>query len=215
MQKEKLPVKLQQFSKVTAALALLAFAVMSATPAHASSLLGTLVTGQLFEDGGSINFFDPFNGEVPPTGFGNSHFPPGVNSNIVPISDGAPPNPYIVEFGYVGENAVIQGNFTGAGIFTVMTTFPTTSPNTFVMTFSNPAFAGMQLSGPAGVPNCAFAAASPSIISAEFLFGCTIPVGATNFVTTYALVPRIPEPTSLTLLALGLAGIIASRLKRE
>lgn len=203
----------------TGHLALLAILITSATSAHAFPLEGTSVTGTLFINGGVSNLFDPENGKVPDFTYGNSANTPGNGSNIVPISDD------LVEFGYLGSMSnptTITADFTSGGPFTALVMSTTgIIPFSGTMSFSNPAFAGLQLTGLNGAPNCFFAVTTittlngggtPSLTTIE----CSFSAGAANFTHTYGLVPAAtPEPASLMLLGLGLASVIVCRRKRQ
>lgn len=193
----------RRFSRVACVLALALFAAItgSAGSSEALSLLGAEVTGEFFVNGGSTNFFDPENGKVPDNQYGNSNNNPGNGTNIVPIADP------LVEFGYQGATAIFTANFTGAGGLTLTATgMPFMS---VAMNFSSPGFAGLQFSTVAdGAPNllCSFANIS---------IGCTVTPGP-GFTSSFSFSSpaRVPEPASLTLLVLGLAGIMACCRKR-
>ena len=178
--------------------------VISAPSAHALSLLGEQVTGGFFENGDfATNLYDPENGEVPDNTYGNSNNPPGNGTNIVPISDP------LVEFGYEGtsEMALFTANFTGTGTVTLTAT---TQPfGTATQTFSSPGFAGLSFNvvSNTGTNNCLFAMTTVT---------CTAGSGG-PFTSVYQFSAPVqtPEPASLTLLGLGLAGIIARCRKRS
>ena len=170
-------------------------------PAHALSLLGAEVHGELFINGGNTNFFDPENGKVPDFTYGNSLNVPGNGTNNVPITDP------LIEFGYQGALDLYTVQFTGSGQVSVAAT--SVSFTTVTMTFSSPAFVGLGF-GPVSVVgtnnHCAF---SMSTIS------CGLTPGP-GFTSTYAFstIASVPEPASLVLLTVALAGVIAYRRKR-
>jgi len=198
--------------------------VTTTTSAHAVlDLTGVEMQGELFINttvpppSGTPNYFDPGTGKVP-AGFGNSPSPGGTGEASAFVSD------TIVEFGYQGTNANpatdtttnFQVNFHNNGV--VQVTANTNPFTTVNMNFNSPAFQN---------PNqtITFTAISPSpaITTATFTnstltFGFAMTTGA--FSGTYLLnvagtpPPQIPEPASLTLLSLGLLGIIARFRKR-
>ena len=170
-------------------------------PAHALSLLGAEVHGELFINGGNVNLFDPENGKVPDFTYGNSLNAPGNGTNNVPIADP------LIEFGYQGLSDLYTMQFTGSGQVTLAAT--SVSFQAVAMTFSSPAFGGLGFAPVSIVGTNNHCGFSMNTIS------CGLTPGS-GFTSTYAFstIASVPEPASLVLLAVALAGVIAYRRKQ-
>ena len=140
-----------------------------------------------------------------PAGYGNSIPPPpgGSGETTVTISDP------LIEFGYQGATsmALFTANFSVNGMVTLTATSQPFMSNV-TQTFTSPGFTGLtfafQPGGSLGNNNsCSFASTTIT---------CTATPGGA-FTSVYQF-SQVPEPASLTLLGLGLAGIIARCRKR-
>lgn len=216
----------KRFAKLAATLGLSALSAIgtSTEPAHALSLLGQEVTGEFLLNPvtlSSTNFFDPENGKVPDFTYGNSLNVPGNGTNIVPIRDD------LIEFGYQGATSRFEANFTGAGGFTLTAT-SVPFQNGATTQFISPGLAGLTFTmvGPAAPNNaCSFATSFASPTGPATLAAAATPVGiitcvATmggSFTSSYTLSPvsTVPEPTSVTLVVLGVAAVIACTRRRS
>jgi hypothetical protein len=202
--------KLQQGSTILItrllAIGVLALIVLSARSADAlPSLLGEQVTGVFNITGGSTNLYDPENGLVPDNTYGNSNNSPGNGTNIVPISD------TLVEFGYEGTSsmALFTANFTGSGTLTLTATAQPFMAGV-TQTFTSTGFTGLNFNPVSivGSNSCSFGGTTITCITPPG------PAGGFTSIYQFSSPAQVPEPASLTLLALGLAGIISRCRKR-
>jgi hypothetical protein len=180
----------------------------TATSAHAVlDLTGVTVQGELFINGDlTKNYFDPVNLKVP-AGFGNSPSPGGTGEAEASVSD------TIVEFGYQGAAASFQVNFHNNGVVDVS---GSANPFTSVaMNFLSPAFTPSVTLTPVTSNPTIVATYSNNTLGYTLTSMTTISFSSTQFLNIQGTPPpQIPEPASLTLVGLGLVGVIARYRKR-
>jgi hypothetical protein len=170
--------------------------------AHATSLVGTSVTGQVQYDGSGPNYFDPALGFVP-AGVLN------VGGTTVAISASA------IEFGVADGANVQTADFTVSQL--IITDVSSSLAVDFRMTFKNSAFVGATLSEASDTFLNGGATAS--------LSGDTITVNVPGFerVGTFSAVFNIALPSAsvpeggmtISMLGLGLAGLIAKSRRTQ
>jgi len=196
--------------------------LLVASSARADTLLGTSVNGTLQYAGSSINYFNPSNGEVPSSGYGNS------SGTTVTIA-----NP-LVEFGAVGSLFGVKEDLDTANFTDTTLTISDrclndacVANNTFTMTFVDAAFSGLsvtQLSDSFGKGDT-YSLVGDKLAVTVTGFPSSFPEGQTdsavfNFASSSSGGPggpgggTVPEPSSLAMLASGLVGLLGLSLKK-
>jgi hypothetical protein len=151
------------------------------------SLTGSNVTGSIFFNGGSTNFFNSANNFVPATGFLNSG-----GATTVTISTTVP------EFGYQDTANAIRADF---GSSTLLINDTAVTAGGLVATqfqFTDPAFAGLAVTEssdtfPGGM--------SVSLVGSTITINYAGTAISGTYNTVYTIAPAVPEPASLAICA--------------
>ena len=183
-----------RFSKFLVLAALLCVASLSW-----ADLTGSTVSGQFNIGGfGSVNFFDPANGFVPP-GCGNSASP------TTTIGPG-------IEFCFNDGANADDADFTGTQL-TITDLVESSGPNrSFVMKFNDDLFAGLtELSD--SFPGGMIGVLNGNEIDVSW-GGSDVDAGQ-MFTAVFDVNTAVPEPGSIMLFATGLAGVAGMIFRRR
>ena len=174
----------------TLALAL-GLAMVVSGRAEGAFLIGTQVTGSLGFGGGTTNYFDPNNGFVP-TGYLNK-----TSGTTVTIAEPA------IEFGFSDGSNTDTANFTDTQL--VVTDVSTSGGASVLMTFTDAAFANTTVS--IASSNFTGLTATRSGNTITVAYGSFSTIGTFTGTINITSPSSVPEPASVVMLALGLAGL--------
>jgi hypothetical protein len=165
--------------------------------AHAATLLGTAVTGNLHFNTFSLDFFDPANGGVP-SGYLNS------SGTTVSVAEPA------VEFGYSDGGTLITVNITSSqiiisdtNIFSVLESF-----NGFTVTLADVGLTGLS-------PVSNTFSGSYTLGNGTLSFDVDPFRGTENRTAVFDLTAAIPEPSTWAMMLLGSAGVSFMAYRRK
>ena len=171
--------------------------------AHASSLVGSSVTGSLTFPGDPSNYFDPGYGFVPFTGYLNAA------GTTVAVSAGA------VEFGYDDGASLLSADFSG-NQFTISDLIELSGPtNGFELTFTDLAFDGQSFNFSSGNALPSSFSLVGNTLTLDYA-GSNVTAGQ-EFTSTFS-VAQTPEPSSLCLVVSSLmagAGMLTRRRQQR
>jgi hypothetical protein len=185
--------------KALAGLVALVALTFASSWAHAATLLGTAVTGNLHFNSFSLDYFDPGNGGVP-SGYLNS------TGTTVSVAEPA------VEFAYSDGGTLISVNITSSqiiindtNIFSVLESF-----NGFTITLADLSFTGLS-------PVSNTFSGSYSLGNGTLSFNVDPFFGTANRTAVFDLTAAIPEPSTWAMMLLGFAslGFMAYRRKSK